>query len=57
MCRPVEKLHNLCSSPDVIRVINEGNMRWVENVVRMRNLCTSLSDERKEIICRYSWRR
>jgi hypothetical protein len=40
MCRPVEKLHDLCSSPDVIRVINEGNMRWVENVVRMRNLCT-----------------
>jgi hypothetical protein len=43
-----EKLNNLCSSPGVIRVIHEGNTRWEGNVVRVRNLCTSLFDEREE---------
>jgi hypothetical protein len=50
MCRRGEKPHNLCSSPGVIRVIHEGNMRWAENVVRMRNVCTvySMSVKRRK---------
>jgi hypothetical protein len=42
----------------VLLGLHEGNMRWAENIVRMRNLCTSLFDEREEkeeISCRYSW--
>jgi hypothetical protein len=30
-----EELHNLYSSPSIIRMINSGNMRWAGNVVLM----------------------
>jgi hypothetical protein len=30
-----EELHNLCSSPDIIRQIKSRRMRWVGHVVRM----------------------
>jgi hypothetical protein len=30
-----EELHNLCSSPSIIRMIKSRMMRWTENVARM----------------------
>jgi hypothetical protein len=30
-----EELHNLCSSPNIIRMIKSGSMRWTEHVARM----------------------
>jgi hypothetical protein len=31
-----EELHNLCSSPDIIRQIKSRRMRWAGHVARMR---------------------
>jgi hypothetical protein len=31
-----EELHNLCSSPDIIRQIKSRRMRWAGHVTRMR---------------------
>jgi hypothetical protein len=31
-----EELHNLYSSPDIIRMIKSRTMRWVRHVARMR---------------------
>jgi hypothetical protein len=31
-----EELHNLYSSPSIIRIINSGRMRWAGHVARMR---------------------
>jgi hypothetical protein len=33
-----EELHNLCFSPDIIRVIQSRRMRWVGHVTRMREM-------------------
>jgi hypothetical protein len=30
-----EELHNLYSSPSIIRIINSRRMKWVEHVARM----------------------
>jgi hypothetical protein len=30
-----EELHDLCSSPSIIRIIKSRRMRWVEHVARM----------------------
>jgi hypothetical protein len=30
-----EELHNLCSSPDIIRQVKSRRMRWAEHVARM----------------------
>jgi hypothetical protein len=30
-----EELHNLCSSPDIIRQMKSGRMRWAGHVARM----------------------
>jgi hypothetical protein len=30
-----EELHNLCSSPSIIRIIKSRRMRWASNVARM----------------------
>jgi hypothetical protein len=30
-----EELHNLCSSPSIIRIIKSKRMRWVGHVARM----------------------
>jgi hypothetical protein len=40
-----EELHNLCSSPSIIRVIKSRMMRWAGHVARMgekRNVCRLL---------------
>jgi hypothetical protein len=36
-CRQLhnEELHNLYSSPNIIRMMNSRRMRWAENVARM----------------------
>jgi hypothetical protein len=31
----IEELHNLCSSPDIIRMINSRRMKWACHVARM----------------------
>jgi hypothetical protein len=31
-----EELHNLCSSPNIIRMIKSRSMRWARHVARMR---------------------
>jgi hypothetical protein len=31
-----KELHNLCSSPSIIRLIKSRRMRWVEHVARVR---------------------
>jgi hypothetical protein len=39
------ELHNLCSSPDIIRQIKSRRMRWAGHVARMgeeRNVCRVL---------------
>jgi hypothetical protein len=36
-----EELHNLCSSPDIIRQVKSRRMRWAGHVAR-------ISEERKE---------
>jgi hypothetical protein len=30
-----EELHGLCSSPNIVRVIKAGRMRWTGHVARM----------------------
>jgi hypothetical protein len=30
-----EELHNLYSSPDIIRQVKSGRMRWIRHVARM----------------------
>jgi hypothetical protein len=35
-----EELHNLYSSPDIIRQVKSSQMRWVGHVARMREKCT-----------------
>jgi hypothetical protein len=35
------ELHNLYSSPDIIRLINSRRMRWAKHVARMREKCTT----------------
>jgi hypothetical protein len=40
-----EELHNLYSSPSIIRIIKSWRMRWAGHVARMgekRNVCRSL---------------
>jgi transposase len=32
-----EKLHNLCTSRNINRIIDSRNMKWVEHVARMRD--------------------
>jgi hypothetical protein len=33
---PNEELHNLCSSPNIIRMIKSRRMRWAGHVARMK---------------------
>jgi hypothetical protein len=43
-----EELHNLYSSPNIIRMIKSRRMRWAGHVIRMgetRNACRILVDE------------
>jgi hypothetical protein len=32
----IEELHNLYLSPNIIRIINSGRIKWVEHAARMR---------------------
>jgi hypothetical protein len=41
-----EELHNLYSSPNIIRVINSRRMRWVGHVALMRKLRNAYKPER-----------
>jgi hypothetical protein len=35
---PIEQLHNLCSSPSIIRIMRSRKMRWEEHVVLMERI-------------------
>jgi hypothetical protein len=37
-----EELHELYSSPNIVRVIKLRRMRWVEHVVQIREACTGI---------------
>jgi hypothetical protein len=45
-----EELHNLCSSPDIIRQVKSSRMRWAGHVARMgeeRKVCKVLVGNRE----------
>jgi hypothetical protein len=48
-----EELHNLCMSPNIIRVMKSRRMRWAEHVARMGDMRNAY----KVLVGKHEWKR